>query len=310
MTPPRLAALVLLAALPACTVSKHATQAADLGVAHPSSDLLAHLNEPGPVVLETVASCDWSVDRKGLINLKHPNARAAHIRKGPEPIQVYFHVLRHPTRGTFLIDTGVETALRDHPKQAALRGVVASYMKIETTMKFLTPLGEWVAREKQPIQGVFLTHLHVDHISGMADVPAGTPVYTGPGENAARGFLHMFTRKSTGRALAGKPPLRELQFKPDPDGRFAGVLDLFGDGSAWALWVPGHTPGSIAFLVRTPQGPVLLTGDTSHTRWGWDHDVEPGKFSADIPTSAESLHRLRTLVREHPEIQVRLGHQP
>jgi len=33
----------------------------------------------------------------------------------------------------------------------------------------------------------------------------------------------------------------------DPSGLFAGVLDVFGDGSFWALWVPGHTPGSTAY---------------------------------------------------------------
>ena len=45
---------------------------------------------------------------------------------------------------------------------------------------------------------------------------------------------------------------------------------------------PGHTRGSTAYLVRTPQGPVLLTGDACHTRWGWEHDVEPGNFSGDV----------------------------
>jgi len=71
----------------------------------------------------------------------------------------------------------------------------------------------------------------------------------------------------------------------------------------------GHTPGSTAYLVRTTKGPVLLTGDASHTRWGWEHDVEPGTFSADIPKSAESFKRLRQLATEHPALDVRFGHQ-
>jgi glyoxylase-like metal-dependent hydrolase (beta-lactamase superfamily II) len=87
------------------------------------------------------------------------------------------------------------------------------------------------------------------------------------------------------------------------------VVDVFGDGTVWALWVPGHTLGSTAYLVRTPKGPVLLTGDACHTRWGWEHDVEPGTFSSDLPRSAESLARLRRLAAEHPAIDVRLGHQ-
>lgn len=301
--------LVLAAALLAgCAVSKHPTTAADLGTAHPAADMLALVEQPGPVTVETVVSCDWSVDRKGLINLKHPTARAAGITRGPEPIQVFFHVLRHPTRGTFIVDTGVENALRDRPKQAAVHGAIAKYLNFKS-MKFHAPLGDWLAEQGAPIAGVFLTHLHVDHVTGMADVPAGTPVYTGPGDADSRAFLHMFTRRSIDRSLVGKPALREWKFVPDPSGQFAGVLDIFGDGSVWALWVPGHTPGSTAYLVRTPDGPVLLTGDVSHTRWGWDHDVEPGKFSSDIATSAVSLAQLRALSREHPKIDVRLGHQ-
>jgi hypothetical protein len=36
-------------------------------------------------------------------------------------------------------------------------------------------------------------------------------------------------------------------------------------------------PGDLA---RTTTGPVLLTGDTCHTRWGWDNSVEPGTSRA------------------------------
>ncbi len=57
------------------------------------------------------------------------------------------------------------------------------------------------------------------------------------------------------------------------------------------------------------KGPVLLTGDASHTRWGWAHDVEPGTFSGDIARSAESFKKLRKLVAEHPSTDVRFGHQ-
>ena len=30
----------------------------------------------------------------------------------------------------------------------------------------------------------------------------------------------------------------------DASGRFDGVVDVFGDGSFWAIWTPGHTPGT------------------------------------------------------------------
>ena len=140
-------------------------------------------------------------------------------------------------------------------------------------------------------------------------MPHGTPLYVGPGEARARSFLNLFTRPITDRALEGQAPLSELRFEPDPSGRFAGVLDLFADGSLWALYVPGHTSGSIALVARTPRGPVLLTGDACHTRFGWENDVEPGTFSADQRLSEQSLEALEQLAVRHPALDVRLGHQ-
>ena len=161
----------------------------------------------------------------------------------------------------------------------------------------------------EPVQGVLLTHLHMDHVMGMRDVPAAVPVYVGPGDASERSLMNLFQKGIYDDALAGKAALREMRFAPDPDGVFDGVLDVFGDGTLWAIWVPGHTPGSVAYLARTPNGPVLLTGDACHSAWGWTHGVEPGTFSDDRAKSADSLARLERFVARHPKTDVRLGHQ-
>ena len=289
-------------------LTSHPVQPSALGRPRPVSELVALLEQPGPVELETVVSSEWVVDRSGLVNLDHPTAKAAGLQDGEEPIQVFFHALRHPARGLFLVDTGMETALRDAPERSALGGMVRSAMHLDR-VRFHAPLGEWLARQRQPLGGVLLTHLHLDHVSGMPDVPAGTPVYTGPGEASARSALYAAIHASANRALAGKPALSEWGFTADPSGVFDGAVDVFGDGSVWALWVPGHTPGSTAYLVRSTKGPVLLVGDASHTRWGWDHDVEPGSFTADAARGAESFRKLRAFAAAHPRVEVRLGHQ-
>jgi N-acyl homoserine lactone hydrolase len=293
-----------------CSASHHASHRSMLGVARSTSDLAAVIDQPGVVELETVTSAKWAVAREKLINLDNPIAKQAGLKKGLEPIEVDFHVLRHPTRGLFLVDTGAERALRDRPGQAAVRGFVASYLHFGT-MKVVAPLGDFIAAHENegPVRGVFLTHLHPDHISGMVDVPASAIVYTGPDELSTHLGHNLFLRSTNDRALAGKPPVEEWPFRPDPAGRFDGVIDVFGDGQVWALWVPGHTHGSTAFVVRTPRGPVLLTGDASHTRWGWDHGVEPGSLSDEVAASRLSLERLRSLAAEHPRLDVRPGHQ-
>ena len=302
-------AALAIALLSGCASTHHPHVTSPLGVARSTRELAAVVDQPGIVELETVTSSVWAVPRQNLINFDHPIAKQAHLQRGLEPIEVDFHVLRHPTRGTFLVDTGVERALRDAPGRAAVRGLVASVLHFGT-MKITMPLGDWLDAHPEPIRGVFLTHLHPDHISGMADVPSSAVVYTAPGEAAARLAHNLVLERVNDRALAGKPPLAEWPFQPDPDGRFTGVVDVFGDGQVWAIWVPGHTHGSTAYIVRTPRGPVLLTGDACHTRWGWEHGVEPGKLSDDIAASRVSLARLRAFAAEHPAMRVRPGHQP
>ena len=298
--------LWLAVMLSGCAVTSHQSQVASLGTARSSADLVAAIAQPGTVELESINSADWVVERSGLINLGNPIARQAGVVDGDEKIQIYFHVIRHPTKGTFIVDTGVETALRDAPEKSAMSGLVRSAMHLEK-LTVNQGLGEWLANNK--LEGVFMTHLHLDHLTGMADVPAGTPVFTGPGEAKDSQFMYLFVRGSADRALEGKPALSEWQFTADPAGAFEGVLDIFGDGSVWALWVPGHTPGSTAYLVNTPKGAVLLTGDASHTRWGWDNHVEPGTFTGDAARGVESFKKLQSFVTSHPEVEVRLGHQ-
>jgi glyoxylase-like metal-dependent hydrolase (beta-lactamase superfamily II) len=291
-----------------CAATAHDAVEARLGAAALGASLEAVVDRPGPVEVTTVVGADWKVGRSGLIDLGDPKAKAAGITDGDEDIQIVFHVLRHPARGTFLVDTGVEQALRDDPDRAALNGAVASVARVDE-MRIRTDTASWVAAEKAPIRGVFLTHLHIDHISGLRDVPDGADVYVGPGEAEQTSFEHFFTAGVVDASLDDKPPLRVWRFQRDPDGSFAGVADVFGDGSVWALHVPGHTAGSVAFLARTPAGPVLMTGDACHTRWGWDNGVPPGTFSSDIPASRDSLERLRRFAARHPRLDVRLGHQ-
>jgi glyoxylase-like metal-dependent hydrolase (beta-lactamase superfamily II) len=297
-----------LATIGACAATSHPVRRSNLGEPRSTADLLAVVDSPGPVIVETVNAADWATDRSGLVNLKDPRAESAGLEEGLEPIQVYFYALRHPTQGLFLVDTGVENAVRDNPDGSALSGLVWRFMHIGR-MQVHAPLGEWLKAQTQPLKGVFLTHLHFDHSSGIVDVPAETPVYMGPGEAEATGLFSMLNRGTTDRVLDGKGDIQEWPSTPDPSGRFDAVADVFGDGSVWALWVPGHTPGSTAYLARTPKGAVLFTGDTCITKWGWEHDVEPGSFTMDHPSNVASLAKLRRLVAEHPGIDVRLGHQ-
>ena len=300
------AAPVILLVTVGWPTSTRATTPAQLGVSRSARELEEILERPGPITVETVVGADWTIERSGLIDLDDP--RAAALEDGMEPIHIYFHALRHPTEGLYLVDTGVERAFAHDPDRAALRGLIAKAAGADR-IRVVTDTATWIAAQEAPVRGVLLTHLHLDHVTGLRDVTEGAPVYTGPGESASRSALAFFTQASVDRALEGRPAVREWRFEPDPSGSFDALIDVFGDGSLWAISSPGHTAGSTAFLARTPEGPVLMTGDVCHTAWGWQHGVAPGAFTEDHAANAESLERLRALVERHPSIDVRLGHQ-
>lgn len=299
----------IAASTSSCAVTQHPTAKSTLGVARSTEELVAVLDVPGEVTVETVASADWAVPSSGVINLENPKAKD--VKDEPFAIVVPFHALRHPTRGLFVIDTGVEQKMKTDPEHAAVRGVVASFLGDSFVVKH--DLKTFLDAQPQPLQGVFFTHLHLDHILGVADVPANAALYAGPGETTETSFQNLIVSPNTDRALAGHAALNEWQFvkgasNASNDAEFDGVVDVFGDGQVWALWLPGHTPGTTAYLVRTPNGPVLFTGDVSHTRWGWEHDVEPGTYSENPAASAASFHKLRAFAEAHHITDIRFGH--
>ena len=295
--------------LSACTQTSHPATPASLGKPVSSSAMEALIEQPGPIELKTVVGADWVADLSGLLNLNDPKAVRAGLKDHEEPIKIYAHLVRHPTQGFFMIDTGVSKRLVEDPAGVGVGWVLRTFAKIDR-MQVRQDTLSVIKSEGIPLKGVFMTHLHFDHISGMPDIPKDAPIYTGPGEPEYSNFENMFVQGMEDRFLEGRPALQEFQFSKDPDGKLEGVLDVFGDGSFFAIQSPGHTPGHMAFIARTPTGPVLLTGDTCHTRWGWENGVEPGSYIDDRERTRKNLFVLKALSERHPKMIVRLGHQP
>lgn len=286
----------------------HPSEPARIGTPVSSGAMERVIDEPGTVRV-TTHGVDWQANLSGVLNLKDPKAKAAGLKNRKEPIKIYTHAIQHPTEGFFLVDTGVSKRFVEDPKGVGVGPVLRKFFGIQD-MHTTPSTAEILATEGSPLKGVFMTHLHLDHVSGFPDIATDVPIYTGAREAEATLFLNLVAQGTNNNLLKGRPPLQELQFDKDPDGTFDGVVDVFGDQTLFAILTPGHTAGHISLVARTPEGPVLLTGDVSHTRWGWENGVEPGTFLAERAPSLTSLQKLKALSQRHPNMDVRLGHQP
>lgn len=284
----------------ATPTTRHPVISADLGAPAATSDLEASLARPGIVTFQRVAFARWTGGRGAFIDRNDP--RTADVPKGDEEATVYAYVIDHPRFGRVLIDAGVSADLEDRLNWVMRRGVRDLDVRIERTT------AQWLVGQVAP-GAVFLTHLHFDHVGGLIDLPATTPVYVGPGEAQERSRINLLLGSPADAILEGFGPLREWAFQPDRDGAFEGVLDIFGDGSVWALSVPGHSAGSTAYLVNAVDGPKLMVGDAVSTRLGWEAGM-PQPVSAPARAAAEaSADRLRRFAAGHPAVEVFLGHQ-
>jgi N-acyl homoserine lactone hydrolase len=310
---PNLFAMVwVVSSLPltSCVITSVPIEVTSLGSSISAAELETLVDQPGPLDLQQVVAANWSGPLSGLLNLSNPKAVSAGLKDRQEPIQIYFYAISHPTRGNFLVDSGVskETTRRDDDSLSrSFVGRQAGMDKLETSAE----TGQWIMNNlTKPPFAAFFTHIHLDHIMGISDLPKQTTLYIGPGENSYRDFQNIFVQGFTDRLIGADRRLMALEFPLQPSSESdIPIIDLFGDKSFFALHVPGHTPGSLAFVARTKKGSVLMLGDTCHTAFGWLNGVEPGSFTHDHALNRRNLNKLRELANRHPKMKVYLGHQ-
>ncbi len=106
-------------------------------------------------------------------------------------------------------------------------------------------------RRQKRLTHILLTHAHFDHMGGVADLVEATGA--GLGVHAAE--LPLLRREGDGREWGFK-----TRSSPEPGLLIeAGQVLAVGDLRLEALFVPGHTPGHLAFYL--PEAHAVLTGD-------------------------------------------------
>ena len=165
-------------------------------------------------------------------------------------------------------------------------------------------LGAQLARLNVHPKAVFFTHLHPDHTGGAPALGPQTEFVFGKAEAS---FL---ARAAVANHFPANAKFFSIDFQAAPLMPPLGpCVDLFGDGSLWAISAPGHTDDDMAFLINSAT-PILLTGDASHFAWAFKAGVGPrGWNDAGTARGRVSLERLRAFAKAYPSVKLIYGHE-
>jgi N-acyl homoserine lactone hydrolase len=241
------------------------------------------------------------------LNLDPAASKQAQCDHAPRDLAVLVHWVHHPRFGDFLIDAGFDDSFAKHPPYGNYTEAMKLFNRVNGVTNHQQPgddLSAQLTRLNVHPRAVFFTHLHPDHTGGVPALDPQTELIFGTTEAS---FL---ARAAVANHFSGKTKFSSLDFSAAPRMAPLGAsIDLFGDGSLWAISVPGHTNDDIAYLINGPQ-PVLLTGDASHFEWAFQAGVAPRGWNREGTARAyQSLASLRDFARAYPSIRLIYGHE-
>jgi N-acyl homoserine lactone hydrolase len=224
------------------------------------------------------------------------------------PAPVY--LIRHPSAGPILVDTGLHGSVASKPAENLGRLLARfSRASIEPGQDLLAQLRDRGADPKA-IRLVLMTHLHFDHSSGMSEFGGATFVITEDEWNAAandsRPLLQGYRPAHYDYAF----DYRTVSFDSDQVSSYATfgrTLDLFGDGSVRLASTPGHSAGHQSVICRLRDRDLVIAGDAVYTLGQLDGAPEPPR-PFDRHNWRRSMRELQQFARTYPQAVVLPGH--
>jgi N-acyl homoserine lactone hydrolase len=219
-------------------------------------------------------------------------------------------LIRHPSAGPILVDTGLHPSIASKP--AANMGRVFTRM----SRPKLQPGEDVPARlrakglDAKGIRTVIMTHLHYDHSSAISEFPNAVFVVSEPEWVAAT--------TDSRPALRGYRPehfdyvfdWRIVNFNRgeiSSYGSFARTFDLFGDGSVRLAFAPGHSEGHMVVIARLSQRDFVIASDTVYTMRQLEGGAPPAR-PVDEHTWKRSVQELQLFRREYPDAVIVPSH--
>ncbi|MBU3172446.1 MBL fold metallo-hydrolase [Clostridium estertheticum] len=257
---------------------------------------------PTSIEIETLRTGTIISKVSGLLNLK--SANATELKDGTANIPVLAHILRHEKYGDYLIDTGFDSSFTNEIG-GNFKGILKKiYFRNYIQEKNSEGIEFQLKCRCINLNGVFLTHIH-EHASGSPSLPNEIPYVYGNGEREESFFPFVYSN-----FFKNKIDLQKIDFLKGQDMPILGkCVDVFGDGSFWAISTPGHTKGHISYIVNGNETKSLITGDVCISKKGFELGVETGKFSLNIEQGRESFLKIKEFIKYYPYTKIIFGHE-
>ena len=259
------------------------------------------LSNPQPITISTYATGIMETSRAAIMNLEHEEAEGIEDEVLEIPVNV--GIIQHREFGTYLIDAGLDKSYV-HSQHGTVTGLMVESYLGKGSQEPNTHIAAILDQESIQPKGVFLTHLHQDHTAGIVDLPKDIPYVAGKNEQYVN---YRFFMQSD--HLAGINELQKIDFTGAIDLPPLGKgVDVFGDGSLWAISSSGHSAGHMIFLINGIDEQILFTGDACNDHYQFETGIGPGYYSSDLEGGQEALERIILFKERHPEVKLVYGH--
>jgi N-acyl homoserine lactone hydrolase len=233
--------------------------------------------------------------------------------KPPARIPCPAFLIRHPSAGAIVVDTGLHPSIATGGRENLGR-LGARFGKPELAAGEDLP-AQLRKRGLDPgeIPVVVMTHMHLDHTSAISEFPQSTFVVSETEWEAAttgpRPLLNGYRRAHFDYAF----DYRTIDFDRggiDSYASFGRSFDLFGDGSVRLAYTPGHSAGHMSVIAHLGQRDFVIGGDATYTLGQLEGSAPLAPRPFDAHNYRRSLQELRLFHHEFPDAIVTPGHDP
>jgi N-acyl homoserine lactone hydrolase len=239
--------------------------------------------------------------------------RAMLRRKTPNVIPVPAFLIRHPSAGAILVDTGLHPSIATDGKENF--GATANRFGKPTLAPGEDVPAQLRARGLDPgeVPVVVMTHMHTDHTSAISEFPNSTFVLSEAEWDEATGgsrpTLNGYRRAHFDYAF----DYRTVDFDRagnDSYASFGRTFDLFGDGAVRLAFTPGHSAGHISVIAHLAQRDFVIGGDAMYMLAQLEREAAMPPHPFDAHNFRRSLQELRLFHSQFPDVVITPGHDP